>query len=1404
MRKRILFYLVLLAGTRLSALNTGTSFRHLTTADGLSDNTVMSVLQDRFGLMWFGTEFGLNQFDGYSVKTYHHDPSDSTSLSDDHINTLIEGPDGSLWIGTASGGINQFLRHQRVFKRYQRQDDDPTSLLDNSVKILYRDRRGAVWAGTASGLSLYVRETDSFLHYLSGCYVKAVCEDSQGRLWVGTGYDGLFRFDAAENRFIQYGHDPTDPHSISTNSIESIAEDSLQNLWIGTLDGGLNWFDEEKQQFIRYRNPSDDGKGNNTVFSLHCDRSGSLWAGTENGGLHRMSIRKIRGSDAPGVGFQIYMNDKNDAGSLNNNTVLSIYEDGQGNLWAGTFCGGVNLLRVDKKPFENHRVEPFNDHGLSHNIVQCFHEDRAGNLWIGTDGGGLNYFDRSAGRFTHYTHNPGDPNGISNDHVLDLCEDHSGHLWIATWDGLNHFDRSGRRFMHYRHVDYSSDPAGLGSNKITCVHEDIRKNLWVGTISGLHVLDPKRGRFFRAFEGDGSTLRNGYIQCLYQDRAGNLWVGTVWGFYFLSREDILAGRFEFIHYVNEGPNAANLSENHIFSILEDSRGRVWFATLNGLNCFLRETRSFITYTVKDGLASNRIASIMEDEKGFIWVGTNKGISKLDPSSHRAVSFDARDGLVGDDFTRGVIRTRSNELAFGGKSGFTLFSPDSIQTCSYVPPVVLTDFQIFNRSVPLHSIRRKRVADLWPDSLAIELSHRQNIFSFEFSALDFTAPEKNQYRYMLEGFDREWRQTDAYRRFVTYTNLSAGDYVFRVQGSNSDGIWNEKGLSLGLKIHPPLWRTRWALFFYAAVLVSILCLLRQLILYREKIKTEILLERQEAKRIHELDEMKLRFFTNVSHEFRTPVTLIIGLLERLMRSKGSFHKKDMAGNYQIMLRNARRLLRLINQIMDIRKLESGGLRLELKKHDIIHFLRTIFASFVHQAEQRSIRYHFSANPEKLSVWFDPDKVDKIMYNMLSNAFKFTRDQGEIRVAVAIAPGNGSDENPPDAGPDSDGNHRFLEIRIQDNGIGIPGEHLEKIFDPFVQVECDEGKTSIGTGVGLALTRELITLHQGSIDVTSRFGSGACFQIRLPLFLTPGSPDVSPEDPVSDEFDPVCRESESVISDVKVPDESAPLILIVDDDRDFLTYLKEELNPDYRVIEATDGKSAAAMALEFIPDLIIADIRMPKMDGFSLCAAIKKDIKTSHIPFILLTSRTNEQSRINGFDLGADEYIEKPFDSHYLHTRITNLLKSRKQLRERYSHEVYLQPQNIVITSEDERFLNHVIQSIDKHIEDSDFSVSDLGHEIGFSRVQLYRKIKALTDLTPNDLIKTLRLKRSAQLLEKSHLTVFEIAYRVGFKDPSYFCKCFRSHYGVSPSEYARLHEGAAEKDVKADRWARCPD
>jgi signal transduction histidine kinase/DNA-binding response OmpR family regulator len=886
---------------------------------------------------------------------------------------------------------------------------------------------------------------------------------------------------------------------------------------------------------------------------------------------------------------------------------------------------------------------------------------------------------------------------------------------------------------------------------------------------------------------------------------------------------------EFTRYLSNPSDSNTLSDNAVYVIYEDTliaRNTLWIGTRNGLNRFDVEHETFTRYTEQNGLPNNTIAGILSDRRGNLWISTFHGLAKLvlSPANggvNSAEGFDPRietfrnyhpsDGLQSYEFNqRACYEGKDGTLYFGGINGLNFFHPDSIRDNPHVPPVMLTDFQIFNNSVkPRSDAPLKQSISITEQ---ITLSYKHSVFSFEFAALDYTAPERNQYAYKLEGFNDKWIDLGT-RRFVTFTNLDPGEYVLRVKGSNNDGVWNEDGASLKIIISPPPWKTWWAYTLYVLFGLGLVYVFRRFEMSKIKLAHDLKLQRLEAQKLHEVDQIKSRFFANISHEFRTPLTLILGPLERLLAGdwQGNPHEQ-----YGLMHRSAKRLLHLINQLLDLSKLEEGSMPLRAKPENLIHLLKFIVASFASLAERKQIllRLDASALPksdgsevEPLVVYLDRDKFEKCMNNLLANAIKFTPAGGEVSVAVAVA--GGSDQNGDGRGEKGEGRRvmgekrlspiafrpshfTFVQIAIKDTGIGIPADQLDKIFDRFYQVADERTSTHThkreGTGIGLALTKELIELHRGKIHVESELGKGSTFIVRLPL----GKEHLKPEEIVEASDQSSVASDQLPVSGVEHPASSIQdqascdeqqVILIVEDNLDMRVHIRDLLHQSYRIIDAGDGTEGLEKAAAAIPDLIISDVMMPEMDGFEFCRRIKTDERTSHIPVILLTARASERSKLEGLETGADDYLTKPFNANELRIRANNLIEQRRQLRERFSREVTLQPKDIAITTADELFLQRVMAIIDKHLSDPDFSVEAFAQEFRMSRVQLHRKIKALTDQSPREFIRTLRLRAAAKLLEQGKFTVTEIAYEVGFNNLSYFAKCFREEFGVLPSEYS---------------------
>jgi signal transduction histidine kinase/ligand-binding sensor domain-containing protein len=810
---------------------------------------VTGILQDRKGFLWLATSEGLNKYDGYSFKVYKHDPDDPHSLGDNMIWAIYEGRAGLLWIGTDGGGLNRFDPQTERFTRYRHDPDDPHSLSHNVVQSIYEDRAGTLWVGTnGGGLNRFDPQTERFARYrhdpddpysLGSDTVWTIYEDRAGVLWIGTWGGGLNRFDPQTERFTRYQHNPDDPHSLSNNVVWAIYEDRAGRLWIGSNGGGLDRFDPETERFIHYQHDSEDpdSLSDNIVQPIYEDRTGALWIGTNSGGLNRFD---------PETGqFIRYQHDPADPHSLSNDNVWTIYEDRAGLLWIGTWGGGLNKYDRKTERFRLYQHDPGDSYSLSDNIVFSIYEDRAGLLWVGSSSGGLNKFDRETGQFVYYQHDSANPHSLSHNNVLVVYEDRVGTLWAGTWGGgLNRFDPGTEQFIRYQHDP--DNPHSLSDNAVTSVYEDRAGRLWVGTYGGgLNKFDRETEQFVH-YQHDPDapySLSHNTILSIYEDLAGQIWVGT-WGG-GLNRFD--PGTEQFIRYQHDPSDPYSLSDDTVPSIYEDRAGTLWVGTYGGgLNKFDRGKETFTHYREKDGLPNDGIYGILEDEQGNLWLSTNKGLSKFNPGSENFKNYDVRDGLQGNEFNAGAYhKSKSGEMFFGGVNGFNTFYPEDIKDNPHIPPITLTDFQLFNKPVGIggDSPLQKAIGE----TEALTLSYRDYVFSFGFAALDYTAPEKNQYAYMMEGFDKEWVYVDAARRFAPYANLPAGEYTFRVRGANNDGVWNENGAAIKITVTAPFWQTWWFMGLMAVLVVGAVIGAFQLRLRAVEAQRRRLSEVEEAER-----------------------------------------------------------------------------------------------------------------------------------------------------------------------------------------------------------------------------------------------------------------------------------------------------------------------------------------------------------------------------------------------------------------------------------------------------------------------------------------------------------------------------------------------------------------------------
>lgn len=1360
--------------------------RHFILEHGLSHNQVCSILQDARGFMWFGTSSGLNRFDGYEFRTYLHDQREPRSLSHNSVTSVIQDRNGVLWVATRDG-LNKFDPATETFEVFRHRHS--LSKQWDQLNVIYEDRAGTIWVGSLGGLSRFdpaganftpfpqpPKESDDLLKDT----INSIFEDSEGILWIGTPLRGVLQFDRDSATFTQVA--AVDPKGCSVGIVTAIYEDRAKNLWICNADYGLSLFDRERKTITHFPYehslyPSDEMG----MYDVVEDRSGRLW-------LASLSLLQF---DRANRTFVEVGGNAEERGTPLLGEVLKLYPDKEGALWLGTTEGVYRLKRTAKIFKEIPTTNP----------VLRLWEDPNRDLWVGT-AKGLSRYDEHLRLLGHFQHDPGDSGSLMKGETYAILRDHLGTLWVSTGaGGISRFDTRTQTFEHFR--SEANNPHSLSNDWARVLLEDRSGTIWVGTDEGLSYFHRESDTFRRYFHPsrEFASMRNNYIYCMCEGQDGDLWIGTTGGLYRLNQ----TGK-TFRAYLHDGTDPTRLSNNSVTAILQDHSGAIWIGTYGGgLNKYIEETDSFAHFKEEDGLAHNAVCGILEDNQGRLWISTGNGLSRLDPQTASFKNYDESDGLAGNTFLRQACHRggTSGRLFFSGMHGLTLFHPDSIRDNPYAPSVVITHFEQLNPDI---SVDRMIEVEGISEQKEVRLSHNTRLFTVKFAALSYENSAKNRYAYKIEGIHDRWINLGT-KREVTFTGLGPGDYSLRVKGSNNDGVWNEAGTSLKITITPPWWRTWWAYTLFGLMVLGILYGLRRYEMNRQQLKHNLELEHAQAEGLQQLDHLKSRFFANISHEFRTPLTLILGPLENLRAGR---FKGDLDKQYGMMERNARRLLRLINQLLDLSKLEAGKLTLQASYGNLLPFIKGIVYSFESLAERKQITLRFAAEAKEIMLYFDRDKMEKIVTNLVSNAFKFTPEGGKVSVQLSVVTHQSSvisDQfsvvsNQLSVSKQHDQliNDHWLLINVTDTGVGISAEKLPHVFERFYQARDSYTKDQPGSGIGLALTKELVELHRGEISVVSTVGRGTTFTIRLPLGKDHLQKDEIVESGVSDlaggklqkasereAVDPLIQESidpsiQHLASSNQHQATSDQIILIVEDNPDMRAYIREQLSDMFRVVEAEDGEEGFEKSVDKIPDLIISDVMMPKMDGYQLGEKLKTDERTSHVPVILLTAKSSGESKLEGLELGADDYLIKPFDSRELQVRVKNLIDQRRKLRERFGKEVKLQPRDIAITSTDEQFLERAMAVVDEHISKADFDVETFGRKVGMSRKHLHRKLKALTDQAPSEFIRTLRLQRAAQLLEKNAGNVTEVAYEVGFNSISHFAKAFKEQFGILPSEY----------------------
>lgn len=1331
-------------------------FAHLDFNQGLSNNQINCIYKGKKGFMWFGTMSGLNRFDGYTFKSFRHSIQDTTSLIDDFISKIMAGPYNNLWIETRIG-FNIYdpatEKFDRAVDKYLQRHGLPgyglTDIVpfDKGYLFVYRDL-GIYYFEENKGVIPIINNTTREVNVIAD-----VRTDSKNNIWVVYCNGLIEQYDGGTKKAISQSRLLQQKQGVGKFNYRLFI-DSQDEQWIfgsGIVNGiyRFNPVGNTLQQVA-----SNEGTAvlsSNIILDVAEDNKGLIWIATDHGGLNILNKRNMS--------VQVLLNEPGNSGSLSMNSLTDLYKDDLGIIWIGTFKQGINYYHESIIQFPLYRHDATAGASLPYNDVNRFVEDAKGNLWIGTNGGGLIYFDRTNNTFKQYRHNAANDNSLSNDVIVSLLIDHANVLWIGTFfGGLDSYD--GKTFTHHRHNEKDSN--SLSDNRIWEIYEDRNNDLWIGTLeSGLEKYDRVNNRFIHYKPMAPGSVHMGYVSDITEDSEGNLWVGTSYG---IDVRNSKTGMFTQML-----GRETKLSNDNIISIFKDSRGNMWVGTRDGLNLYNPQNNSFRVFRKEDGLPDNTILNIVEDNAHDLWVSTPNGISRISCIGDRSglgiscINYDRADGLQGKEFNENAaLKTRNGELVFGGPNGFNLFNPANLKYSTNAPKVVFTGLQVFNQNIApgdkisSQVILQKAIAE----TETITLRYDEDIFSIEFAALGYINTQKNKYAYRLQGFNNNWLYTDGSERKATYTNLDPGKYTFYVKASNDQGVWNEQAVAVNIVVLAPFWQTPLAYLLYILAAVAILFFARRVVIQQTKMRFALEQERKEASRIRELDQMKTRFFTNVSHEFRTPLSLILTPLERMIRT---VEEPARRSQYELIHRNARRLLNLVNQLLDFRRMEVHELKLHATAGDIAQFIEETAGSFTDIAEKKQIRFSYCASVKNLYTHFDHDKLERIIFNLLSNAFKFTPENGTVSVEVNTV---------------GIGETASLAITIKDSGIGIPAGRHEKIFERFFQHDVPGTMVNQGSGIGLAITKEFVNLMGGAISVESKEFKGTAFTVVLPV------KEVKPAvvAPAANGVMPTIAENVTGTTVQAASGKKEHTVLLVEDNEDFLFYLKDNLREYFNIAEAVNGREGWQKTLSVHPDIIVSDISMPAMNGIELCGKIKQDPRTKHIPVVLLTALTCEEQQLQGLETGAADYMTKPFNFEILVSKIKNLLRQQQSLKQALTKQLAVKTTDVQVDDPNEKFVQDALAIVERNIGNSDFSVEELSRALLLSRAAVYKRLFVLTGKTPIEFIRTLRLQRAAQLLEKTNMTVAEVAYETGFNNPKYFSKYFKTEYGKLPSAY----------------------
>lgn len=1350
--------------------------------EGLSFGVVNSITQDNDGLMWFATGDGVSRFDGTAFRNFKYDRSDPHSLPGNYVKSILRDKDGTIWVSSRDG-IGEFLPAKQQFNRYKPFQNQNGA--GNDVSDISQGGGNSLWlALNGSGFASFNTQNHQFTLYnqqtLPGLFTNSILnvfEDSQGMLWLGSRDSGIEVWKkGASGKLVKVA---LNLNNVPSARVNAIYEDHLRNVWIAS-SRGLILFKRSEGRF--YDLHINTFHHSDIYLSVIEDHRQNLLIGVQDGGIYRLALDQVASRPAEALVFEP-VRDKDNKG-ITQRSVQSLYIDKDRNVWLGTYGEGTFLMSAIPEKFRKFEQKTIDSRAEGYLRYYGMCADKDGNLWIGTDGDGIFKTTASGEVLKHYAASA-KPGQLPDGAIIAAHRDRQDRLWFGTYSkGLVRYDPATDTFKRYFHDP--ADPHSLGRNDVRVIYQDKRKNLWVGTNGGgLGLLDERTGKF-RSFVPSNSSINANDVRAITEDKYGNLWIGTYGG----GLNYLNTRTMQFVSWFNEAGKEPFLSNRIIFSLYMDPLDRLWIGSEgNGLLLFDTRAKSVRYFDEKRGLASNVINAIQPEGMDKVWVSTNKGLSRISARTGAIENFDTSHGLQGGQFNPGsaLFNAKSGLMSFGGTEGWNLFDPVKVSASRYQPKVMISGMRIFgkdkegNEPVSLFEYLGK--------ARRFTIRPGQPIFTIDFTALNYAYPELTRYAYMLEGLDKDWNyvQND---RSATYRYLPSGNYEFKVKVANQDGVWFDDYASLPIRVMPPWYQSWWAYMLYILTVGVVLYYYQQYKLGQEKMKYEVQLAQLETRQQIELNERKFSFFTNVSHEFRTPLTLIINPIREMMQAAGA---DATSPSMHIIYRNAKRLLSLVDQLLLFRKADQQTDQLKPAPHHLPQLITEVFQCFLHQAEQKHIRYELALPEAELEVICDWEKIEIAVFNLISNALKFTPEHGNVNVQVV------------DMGEQ-------VEIVVSDTGPGIPADAGDDIFKVFHQYADRRFAAKGGFGIGLYLAKTFVENHFGTLQYESELDRGTTFRVLL-WKAHPGLASGAVAGEVRDSVlleelsdgvlpvkAPALPDWQSELLDMKEPSPGIHTMLVVDDDPEIRQYLSTVFAGKYKIFEAGSGEEGLELVRKHLPDIVISDVMMGGISGIELCRQMKLDMALSHIPVILLTASTSQDVRLKGIEGGADDHISKPFDNDILVARVASILRNRNDLQRYFYNEITLQTSDFKISAEYREFLTECIRIVESHITDSAFNIKVLASEIGMSHSTLYSRIKSISGQSATSFVRFIRLRKAAQLLITTDTTISETAFSVGINDIRYFREHFQKLFGMKPSEYVKkfrkpFHERTTiDKDI----------